>query len=208
LPRALLLGVLLWLGIVTFIMPYQGLGWGFRYLSGYLGSLALLAGFGYRWLAKQLGERADGMVLALSGLTAAAVVPMLIVSTHQFAEPYLRLDQFIDRQQTPFVLIDTAVTTPADGGWSQHPFNQVRNMPDLSNRPLRFSGNQIDAGLVATLCRKRPVTLITRADMHLMGFAMNVPERSPRFEALVRTAAQRAPGCFRRAMLPNVRRGR
>jgi hypothetical protein len=46
LPGALLLGIVLWLAIVTLLLPYQGLGWGFRYLSPYLGSFALLAGLG------------------------------------------------------------------------------------------------------------------------------------------------------------------
>jgi hypothetical protein len=198
-PGALLLGIVLWLALLTFVMPYQGLGWGFRYLSGYLGSFALLAGFGYRELAKRLDERADGMVLALSGLTAIAGIPWLLVTTHRFAEPSLALERLVARQPTPFVLIDTAVTAPADGGWSQHPFNQVRNQPDLSNRPLRFSSNQMNADLLTELCRNGPVTLITRADMHRIGFALNVPEKSPRFEALVRTAEQRAPACLRSA---------
>jgi len=133
-------------------------------------------------------------------LTAVVAIPLQLVTTHRFAEPFVTLDRLVERQRTPFVLIDTAVTTPADGGWSQHPFNQVRNLPDLSNRPLRFSGNQIDADLVARLCRNGPVTLITRDDMHRIGFATNVPERSPRFEQLVSAAEQKAPGCFRKAV--------
>jgi hypothetical protein len=36
------------------LLPYQGHGWGYRYLHGLIGSLSLLAGYG--WIA--LSERA------------------------------------------------------------------------------------------------------------------------------------------------------
>jgi len=192
----LILGIVLWLGIVTLVLPYQGLGWGFRYLSPYLGSFALLGGYGYRELAKSLAERADGLVIALSAVTAVAAIPALIVTTHRFAEPYLALEQLVSHQRTAIVVIDTEVSNPPDDSWAVHPLDQVRNLPDLSNRPLRFSGNRLNAELIERLCDKGPVTLITRADMHRIGFELNVPERSPWFEKMVSIVAQMRPGCF------------
>ena len=200
LPRALLLGILLWLVLITLLLPYQGLGWGFRYLGPYLGSFALLAGFGYRQLEQRLGARADGVVLVLSGVTAVVAMPFLLVTTHGFAEPYLALERLVARQPTPFVVIDTAVSDPADGGWAQHPLDQVRNLPDLSNRPLRFSGNRVNAEMIEQLCDKGTVTPITRADMHSVGFMPNVAERSARFERLVRAVDQERPGCVKAAV--------
>ena len=200
LPGAMLLGIVLWLALVTLILPYQGLGWGFRYLSGYLGSFALLGAYGFRDLEQRIGSRADGLVIGLSGLTLAIAIPTLLVTTHRFTEPYVLLDRFIERQPTPLVLIDTEVTHPLDRGWSTHPFSQVRNLPDLSNRPLRFSSNQLDPELLARLCGKGPVTLITRNDMHRIGFEANVPLPSPQFDDLISSTAAKVPGCFRPAM--------
>jgi hypothetical protein len=199
LPGALLWGIVLWLAFLTFILPYQGNGWGFRYLCGYLGSFALLAGFGYRALEQRLGARADGMVLVLSGLTAIVALPLLLVSTHRFAAPYLALDRLVAQQRTPFVVIDTELSVPVDGGRVIYPLDQVRNLPDLSNRPLRLSANHLKADLLAGLCRRGPVTLITRGDMYRVGFAPTVLEDSPWFEKLVRTVEQKTPGCFRSA---------
>lgn len=199
LAGALLLGIVLWLIFITLILPYQGLGWGFRYVSGYLGSFALLAGFGYRKLEQRLGARADGMVVSLSAVTAVIAIPWLLVSTHRFAEPYLALERLVAQQRTPFVLIDTELGSPPGGGWATHPLDQVRNLPDLTNRPIRLSGNHVNAEMVVALCSKGTVTLITRADMHRVGFEANVPERSPWFENLVRKVGERAPGCFRSA---------
>jgi hypothetical protein len=199
LPAALLLGILLWLTFVTLVLPYQGLGWGFRYLSPFLGSFALLAGYGYRDLSQRIGDRADGLVLALSAVTVVAAIPLLVVTTHRFAEPYLALEHLIAAQQTPFVVIDTAVSNPPDESWALHPLDQVRNLPDLSNRPLRFSGNRVNVRLLVALCDKGAVTSITRADMHRVGFMTNVPERSPRFDAMVAAVQQMRPGCLRQA---------
>jgi hypothetical protein len=200
LPAVLLLGMLAWLAFVALVLPYQGLGWGFRYLSGYLGSFAILAAYGYRDLEARFGARADGMVIVLSALTAVVAIPFLLVTTERFAEPYVVLDRLIERQQTPFVLINTEVTPSPDDRWTTHPFGQVRNLPDLSNRPLRFSSNQMDPELLAQLCGRGPVTLITRPEMQRVGFEDGVPEPSPQFDRLIRAAAPMAPGCFRQAI--------
>jgi hypothetical protein len=97
------------------------------------------------------------------------------------------------------VVIDTAVSNPPDESWALHPLDQVRNLPDLSNRPLRFSGNRVNVRLLVALCDKGAVTSITRADMHRVGFMTNVPERSPRFDAMVAAVQQMRPGCLRQA---------
>jgi hypothetical protein len=196
---ALLLGIVLWLTFVTLILPYQGNGWGFRYLSGYLGSFALLAGFGYRSLEQRLGVRADGMVLVLSGLTAIVALLLLLASTHRFTEPNLALERLVARQRTPFVLIDTEPSLPAGGGRLIYPLDQVRNLPDLSNRPIRLSSNHLNADLLASLCRRGPVTLIARADMYRVGFTATALKDSPWFAKLFRTVEQKAPGCLRSA---------
>ena len=100
------------------------------------------------------------------------------------------------------MVIDTAVSNPADGGWAVHPLDQVRNLPDLHNRPLRFSGNRVNAELIGRLCDMGPVTMITRNDMHRVGFGLNVPEQSPRFELLDQTVGRMKPGCLHAAVVP------
>lgn len=199
LAGSLLLGVLVWVAIVTLLMPYQGLGWGFRYLSPYLGSFALIAGFGYRDLARRNGDRADGMILSLSAVTAIVALPFLLVTTRSFAQPYLALEGLIARQKTPVVVIDTAVSNPADESWALHPLDQVRNLPDLSERPIRLSGNRVNAAMIEQLCAKGPVTMLSRHDMHGVGFALNVPVESPRFESLAKTVNEQKAGCLHKA---------
>jgi hypothetical protein len=200
LAGALLIGILLWLAIIALLMPYQGLGWGFRYLGPYLGSFALLAGHGYRALASRMGDRADGMIVILSAVTAIVALPFLAVTTHSFARPYLALEGLVARQKTPVIVIDTAVSNPADESWALHPLDQVRNLPDLDARPIRLSGNRVNAAMIEQLCATGPVTMLSRRDMHSIDFELNVPEASPRFEAMERIVRRYYPDCVREAV--------
>ena len=204
LARALLLGIVLWLLFIAIILPEQGRGWGYRYLHPYVGSFALLAGFGYRELEQRIGRAADGMVVLLSGVTVAVSIPVLLFASHRFMQPQLAMDQLIASQRTPFVLIDDNLSPSVDGRWADNALDHVRNQPDLSNRPLRFSAEYLTPTLLSELCRRGPVTLITRADMHRVGFILNVSDRSPKLDALV-TAEPRVAGCIQGAVIPAPR---
>lgn len=200
LPRALLLGIVLWTLFLALVLPDQGRGWGYRYLNGYVGSFALLAGYGYRELEKRIGAQADSMVIVLSAVTLFATMPLLLVETHRFMEPRIAVEQLIARQPGPFVLIDDEVPVSVDGRWADDANDFVRNRPDLSNRPLRFASDQMNAMLLTELCHRGPVTLITRADLRRAGFEPNAPDPSPRFDAPVAGVRQGAFGCFRHAI--------
>jgi hypothetical protein len=202
LARALLLGILAWIVLVTLILPSQGRGWGYRYLHPYIGSCALLAGFGYRELERRIGNQADGMVILLSSLTLLAAIPLLLLTTYQFMLPHVAMQRLIDNQRTPFVLIDD-YSEPVSDRWSDTATDDVRNRPDLANRPLRFSAEHLTPDLLAGLCRQGSVTLVSRSDMHRVGFLLNESERSPSFEALLRATKRSTPACFRSALILN-----
>ncbi|HEY8433433.1 MAG TPA: hypothetical protein VIK68_02350, partial [Sphingomicrobium sp.] len=202
LARALLLGVILWTVFLAVVLPEQGRGWGYRYLDGYEGSFALLAGYGYRELEQRIGGKADGMAVLLSGLTLLVAIPVLFATTYRLVQPHLAMQRLIAAQPTLFVLIDDDPTASPDDRWTDSALDHVRNMPDLSNRPLRFSAADLNPPLLAALCRRGAVTLITVADMHRVGFIENVPVHRPKFDALVGAAEHQVPHCFRPAMMP------
>ncbi|MBO9669354.1 MAG: hypothetical protein J7485_02440 [Sphingobium sp.] len=190
------LGATLFFG---FILPYQGHGWGYRYLHPYLGSIVLLAAFGYRRLAAMKGRAADAMVVLLSAATLFGSMPYLIDRTRAFFSPHRALEQFIAHQQGDFVLVDTErMVQTTDGSWAREAVDQVRNLPDLSNRPLRFSSRAMSQARLAELCRRGTVTPITRADMRRIGFASNAAP-APRFDAMIETTRRARPHCFRGA---------
>jgi hypothetical protein len=196
LPAVLLLGIALWLTFVAVVIPFQGHGWGYRYLHPYLGSFALLAGYGYQELRAVIGRRVDGFVLALSGVTAVVTIPLLLMASHRFAEPYVALERLIAMQATPMVLVDTYPGHTTDRGWAGNAIENVRNLPDLSNRPLRLSSRNMTPQLLARLCGAGRITLITRADQHSVGLALNGLENTPQFAELVGVVRGKTSNCF------------
>lgn len=196
LERALAFGIVLWVAFLALVLPEQGRGYGYRYLCGYIGSFALLAGYGYREVEQRIGRRADGLVLSLSCVTLVAAIPLLFAATYRFMQPHLAMQRLIERQTTPFVLIDDNASRSVDGRWRDTGTDHVRNLPDLSNRPMRFSADEMTPDLLRGLCRRGPVTLVTRRDMHRRGYLLNVPERDARFEELIAPVAHDQPTCF------------
>lgn len=199
LAGALLLGIVLWLTFIALVIPFQGHGWGYRYLHPYLGSFALLCGFAYRELRTALGRRVDGVVLALSGVTAVAAIPMLCVAASALIRPYVAVDKLMASQTTPMVVVDTEFRPTVDGKWAGNPIENVRNRPDLTNRPLRFSSRDLDSERLLELCRRGTVTPITRTDLHRAGFGLNIASDSPEFIALTAGVERRMPDCLKTA---------
>lgn len=180
-------GLVLTCAAVAFIIPYQGHGWGYRYLHGTIGNLALLCGYGYRRWAATDKPRADGAVIVSAGVTALLVLPFLLVTSHVFVKPYALLHEQVERQQTDFVLIDTQPPSNA--------VDVVRNRADLANRPLVFSSARLDRAQVEELCRRGTIAPLTRQQFHSAGLANDVPVESAEFEALVATISGQP--CYR-----------
>ena len=100
-------GIALLLVAMFVILPAQGHGWGYRYLHGFIGNFAILAGYGYARLATYKRAHADGAFVFLTSATCLLIVPFLMCSAHQFTDPYARLSSFPERQRADFVIVDT-----------------------------------------------------------------------------------------------------
>jgi hypothetical protein len=182
-------GLLLTIVAVGFVLlPYQGHGWGYRYLHGFIGSAALLGGYGlvnFRRYAKGAKE----IVALLTLLTVFVSMPWLLFQAHRFVAPFVRIDRLMAAQRTPFVLVDTYGPPKM--------IDQVRNLPNLSNYPIRLSSRTMTPAMVAAVCQRGEITLITRDDMHRQGIALQIPAYSARFEKLLRSVS--SPSCFHSA---------
>jgi hypothetical protein len=188
-------GIVLGLLFVGFVLPSQGHGWGYRYLHPYLGSFALLAGLGYQQLALKAPKRTDGMIIVLSVLTLFVATPILMYHARAFTRPHVLLDRFIAARTSDIVLVNTDVPTPTtDDGWAINAVDEVRNDPDLTNRPLRLSSYLMNGSKTADLCRRGTVSVVGWTDMHRLGFGTNVIGSGPRFEALTNILRER--GCL------------
>lgn len=196
LAAPMLLGIGIWLIFVGFTLPYQGHGWGYRYLHPYLGSFALLAGLGYQQLALKTPQRTDGMVVLLSLLTLVPAMPILMLHARSFAQPQVRLDRFISTKKSDFVVINTEPSKlTSDGRWAIRAVDEVGTDPDLTNRPLRFASDSLNREMAIALCRRGTVSLVDWPEMHKLGFGLNVIGSERRFDAMKNLF--RTEGCLK-----------
>jgi len=133
--------------VMAVILPYQGHGFGYRYLHGLIGNCILLALYGWKSLD---GRQAEWRQLLVRATVAGAVVilPLQLWMAHAFYSPAANVDKRIAAIDADYVVI----------GEKDAPFavDLVHNAPALDGRPVRLIAEKVDTDVIATLCRTRP----------------------------------------------------
>jgi hypothetical protein len=191
-PRGLALaaGLILPVVVMAAILPYQGHGFGYRYLHQVLGNAALIAVIGWRAIAPWHARLRPVLAVALIGSVAALALQGWML--HRLYGVFARESAAITATHA-----DYAVIGAEDGPYA---LDLVLNRPDLSNRPIRLSAGDIDDAdaLAARLCRGGGVSVALPVDAFfgeadaLFGRASS-HQASGRFEE-ARTAFESA-GC-------------
>jgi hypothetical protein len=173
--RSLILGVVLTLAAVFVLMPYQGHGWGYRYLHGLLGSTCLLAA----WTWGRLSDRLDARVRSASrlvfvGVAAASLLALFPIRAWQangLLHPYAAADRAIRHTASQIVLVDDR------GVWFG--MDLVRNDPYLRNRPIVLRLRSLGRSEVSALCARHTASIFDRDDARRFGIR-TAPGRRPR----------------------------
>ncbi len=147
LAAALAGGIVLTLVVMTVILPYQGHGFGYRYLHGLIGNAILLGVFG--WVS--LGERLVRWRPLLLRATAAGLfvlLPMQAWMAHQFYAPFARASARIDASGADYVVV----------GAGDAPFamDLVVNPPFLDMHPIRLLREKLNGLLARAICAQHP----------------------------------------------------
>jgi hypothetical protein len=138
--RPLAGGIVLTLIAMLLLMPTQGYGWGYRYLHGCLGSLCLLAVYGWQDIVGKDRTCLRSIMIAATAFTIVIVLPLDMMFAYRLVRPYRTAYAMIEQSGAPIVLIDaTGSMTGQDA---------LRNAPDLQNRPLIMD--------IQALRRRRP----------------------------------------------------
>jgi peptidoglycan/LPS O-acetylase OafA/YrhL len=185
--RPLAYGVLLTIAAMMLLLPYQGHGWGYRYLHGLIGSCALLGAYGWRHYSQR--REVQSFVVIGSVATLLGSLPFLMWQTHKFVDPYARVNRMIETIPADMVVVETEGTSFA--------IDEVRNQPDLSNRPIRLAGKSLTPADIRILCRRGSIAFVDVLQMHSMGLGVVQEPSSSHFSSL-RSAAQDA-SCARTA---------
>jgi hypothetical protein len=141
---AALAGLVLPVVVMGLILPYQGYGFGYRYLHGLLGNVALLAGFGWQRLAPW-HPRLRPMLIATS-LGTLAMMAAQGTMTHRLYATFADRSAAITASGADYLIMGGN-----DGAFA---LDLILNRPDLANHPLRLSIWEIDDAdaLAARLC--------------------------------------------------------
>ena len=150
LVRGIMLSMLAMGLVVTLFVPFQGHGWGYRYLHHFLGGLSLCAAYGYQRL-QQDSLAWPAMVLDLArsvrvwcGVTMLAVLPFLVAVSGFYSWNYWRIDRELSAIRADLILVDT-IDMP-------YAFNFIDNDPFYRERPLRMLVAKIELPMLDKLC--------------------------------------------------------
>jgi hypothetical protein len=179
-------GVILTLAAMLILMPYQGHGWGYRYLHGLIGNLALLAGYGWVALSARAtqGEMAASRtVFAISSVVAWLILlPAHAKQAHDFAMPYARAAGAIAQESTDVVIVDKSGLLFAE--------DLVRNDAFLRNRPKVLDLTFLDEAQLADLCARYSISLFGLPQALAFGISPN--EELTKFDDEVRASNRTA----------------
>ena len=146
--RALALGAVLMLALIAVLLPAQAHGWGYRYLHGFIGSAALIAGFGWHRL-EQAGQAPARAMRWATALSLAVLLPVHIWMAHTVVAPFAEASARIAAIPADVVIVDDWPTPFAP--------DLVLNRADLSNRPIRLASSAVMADDLPSLCEGRTI---------------------------------------------------
>lgn len=177
--RPLAWGVLATVVAMAVLLPYQGHGWGYRYLHGLIGSCALLAAYAWSDFSERQEVRAFARIATL--VTLFGSLPFLLWQAHVFVNPYARLNAQIARANAAVVVVDT--------DFPGFVVDEVRNGPDLSNRPIRVSSASLSSADMRVLCRHGAIAFVGVDQFQSAALATVSASDSVHFNELLSAAA-------------------
>ncbi len=162
--------IVLTIAIKLVLRPYQGHGWGYRYLHGALGAMCLLCGAGWIELRTR-GVAHARLFITLSLVTLVTIIPLRFYHAYQFAGAFARPAFAAMRSGADVAIVDNLAA----------PFSQdiVINDPFVRNRPVMLLASGITPEQVAELCRSYRLTTVDRHDLAAVNAFFDRPIAAP-----------------------------
>jgi hypothetical protein len=164
-------GIALTVVVVLVLLPFQGHGWGYRYLHGFLGSLSLIAAQGWIRLTDRDAQPSKPTLAFWSSVLVSLFVllPWRAWQVHAFVEPYAAAVAAIKHSRADVVIVD-----PTDIWYGE---DLVRNDPFLRTPPKVVSLPRLDETRLSELCRRHQVAIFDREDARRLG--IRIVESAP-----------------------------
>jgi hypothetical protein len=168
-------------GVGLTLLPYflftnnQGHGWGYRHLHGVLGSLALIAAYGWvRILASDAGAlaaRARAAVIVAMVAGVALALPLRAFQVEAVVRPFATASAYLRGLDAEVVLVDV------DAIWFGE--DLVHNDPFLRARPKIMSLADLTPTQLEALCGRYSLTLVNYSHVARFGMIESGPAWDP-----------------------------
>ncbi len=184
---AMAAGIALMVAFLAVVTPFQGHGWGYRYLHGYLGNLCLLATAAWVNLTsdERLVRRGWAALALACAVSVGVCLPLRAWQARAYAGPSVRNWTALARTGADVAIVDV------DSLWFG--MDLVRNDPFLSNRPKVMRLDALTPAQIQDLCAHHRVVLFAGADEPLTNVAFQSDKKHARRSVLRALAA--APPC-------------
>ncbi|MBU6393143.1 MAG: hypothetical protein KGQ75_01075 [Sphingomonadales bacterium] len=154
-------GMVLTLLVMAILLPYQGHGFGYRYLHGLIGNGVLLAIYGWKTLGSETGQWRT-LLLRTTAAGVLVILPMQAVMAHQFYAASAQVSARLATVEADYVVVGRKdVATAVD---------LVNNPPDLGSRPVRLLRDELNDSAIAAICAGHPsIALIGNVTLAPLG---------------------------------------
>jgi hypothetical protein len=144
LVKALAVSFLLPVVVMAVLLPWQGHGWGYRYVHPAVGSVVILACYGFAKI-----EQANLSLQRPLIVTTAVAAVLLVVHgamASSMIRPYTQLREELAAMDADVVIVDSEAA----------PFGQdlVVNQFDLANRPKLLIAKLVTPSVIRALCKR------------------------------------------------------
>jgi hypothetical protein len=150
-----------------FLLPEQGPGWGYRYLHGLIGSLALIGTAGWIQMERLHGQAFRQLVMLCFAMTLAVIIPVRAFLIERTVAPWLMATEVALAMPADVVIVDRLAIFNAH--------DLLRNGPYAAKRPVVMTLWALSADQIRRLCSNYRVAVFGAAEASLAG----VPTRSP-----------------------------
>jgi hypothetical protein len=147
LAAAFLATFLLPIAVMLLIMPFQGNGFGYRYIHGVAGTAILLAIYGWRHLRAR-EQHIRPLLVRSVVMTLILIFPLQIWMAHASYSAFASVEARVAASGADYFAVGGEDTSFSG--------DLVINRADLSNRPIRLYAEALRGSFLADICRPQP----------------------------------------------------
>jgi hypothetical protein len=153
-----------------FLLPEQGHGWGYRYLHGLIGSLALIGTAGWVQMERLHGKAFRQPVMLCFAMTLAVVIPVRAFLIERTIEPWLVATEAALAMPADVVIVDRMTIF--------YGLEIPRSGPYAAERPVVMMMEALSADQIRRLCSDYRVAFFGAAEARLAGLPIRTFEEA------------------------------